>query len=196
MESGSFRSDFVEAAQKEASFLAQKVGRMYNIDGQEQEDIEHDLILAAMMKSDQFDPTISKLKTFIRILMQNELQSWIRKRQRRHQKAPVTRSLNEVVTVEGQDVNFHETLDHAKCMADRGIRIPDPYVHIDMQLDIEEGITRLDKRKKEIAERLPHESKKNIGISLNVSRETIYREVSGIKDVFTDLGLQIYQKTI
>lgn len=196
MYAGSFCSDFVETAQKEADFLAQKVGRMYDIDGQEQEDIAQDLILAAMVKSDQFDPTKSKLKTFIHILMQKELFSWLRKRQRRHRKVPVTRSLNEIVTVEGQDVNLHETIDHAQCMEDRGIRVPDPYLHIDMKIDIEEGIARLDNRKKEVARRLHDESKEKIGISLNVSRETVYRDVSKIKEEFTKLGLQIYKKSI
>lgn len=81
-------------------------------------------------------------------------------------------------------------------MEDRGIRVPDPYLHIDMKIDIEEGIARLDNRKREVARRLHDESKEKIGISLNVSRETVYRDVSKIKKEFTKLGLQIYKKSI
>jgi RNA polymerase sigma-70 factor (ECF subfamily) len=169
---------------------AQLVRSGYGYSPDDRDDLQQDLWLDAFVRSRKYDPTRSSRGTFVNRLVSNHAATLLEARTAgcRDYRA-CTRSLDEPV---GQDgvAAFGQTLSTDEYESRIGHASMSSVQHSEMRADVESVIASLSPDLASVAELLMSMGVVDVARRLKVSRATVYRRISHIREVFEAAGFR------
>jgi len=148
----------------------------------EREDVEQELVLDLLGRLSRFDPNRASLRTFVARVVEHGVASLIERRSaQKRDGRRVECSLDELVDDgEGSRVQRAATIEaHA------------PDVR-DLALDLAEVLEGLPPKLRALCEMLPDHTPAQMAEKLGITRRTVSRWVSGLRERFTEAGLDRY----
>lgn len=160
----------------------------------DRDDLEQELVLDLIKRLPKFDPNRAQLMTFVARIIDNKIASMIEARKscffdfRMH-----SFSLNEPsLDIDGYTIERGDEIDEDDYLMRTGARSHASIDLIDLRADLSHVISDLSPELQELCRRLQTQNVTDISTSIGVARYKIYAEISRLRIIFEEAGLDDY----
>lgn len=160
----------------------------------DRDDLEQELVLDLIKRLPKFDPNRAQLMTFVARIIDNKIASMIEARKscffdfRMH-----SFSLNEpYLDIDGYTIERGDEIDEDDYLMRTGTRSHAAIDLIDLRTDLSKVISDLSPELQELCGRLQSQNVTDISTSTGVARYKVYAEISRLRLIFKEAGLDDY----
>jgi len=165
---------------------ARQLARKAGFSPSDQEDIEHELLIAILERWPAFDSSRASARTFLARIIENKAASLVRASQ------AAKRGVRRCTPLNGNAANGACDFDEEQVRARRGIHARSALEAVALRLDVASEMADLPDDLRRLCERLLRGSLSDAARSSGRHRATLYRAIRELRKRFADAGLHEY----